>query len=1075
MKNELRVKTKLGIPQVQVKDRILRRERLLSLLDKNLDKKLILICADAGYGKTTLLTQFCQELRHPYVLYNLDSQDSDVAVFFNRLITGVREHYPDFGQRTEHVVSEKRGHEVVVGTFINEFLEKTKEDFFIVLDDYHRLHRDRKIAIIINYLLRHLPSNMHLVISSRTTPPIYLSYYLAKQELLHIVKAHLQFDLKETRALLNQVYGLDLGEQDIGRIAELSEGWVTVIQLMLQKLSVSRGTDVDETLDRYIASGEDVFAYFAQEVFSGQSEEVRSFLLRTSVLEYLNPRVCDYVLHSHNSSEIIKHLEGEHIFVLRSGNGLVYHPLFQEFLCKSLNESYPVHEIRKLHILAADFFYKAEDYSAAVSHLIGARRYSRAVKLLCAHGDWWQRANDGESFVRLAEMIPESFIIRYPYLLLKMGAVYCEQSEVKQGLKAVDKALRRLCRNKDKRGMARAFVLKWRINHVLMQSRKALYYAKKAYGLTGKRRSHNKAAIMLNLGTAYRVLGMFRKAQEIMEQALSMAQALNDGGLECDALHFLGMLYYNMSDFRQAEKTFMEIVSRFSDQVYPLELAYIYRSIGSIAVDNGDTAKALDYIERAENIVQQYNDRYLSHYLVLLRGRVSVYQGEYEQAVEFFERVIELNRKIDIKISDLYALIDLVDVHLRMADVKKARNALDRARAVLSHSQEIPQHVIGYEIAEGRVETAEGDFSAAVNTLNNVLKMSRKVYDPYQVLLIYYAFSEHYLARKQLSKALEWFRKCISLADKHGFDAYLVSVGRVSIDLFRLILAQSYKREYIVELLKLMNTDAARGLMKHVVSSEKDFDIECDYLGRLEIKDRQGRTVTPEWRTSRAKTLFIMLSTKHPNSCTKEQLIKACWPQKSVSQAIRSLQVELSSLRETLRRFFRSQTGSERIILYQNQQYKLNPRLVIRKDFEQFEELVHEAAVQESLDPQKCMESYERARAMYRGDFCDEVSSDWCASMRGYYRDMMIKVLKKMAQFRYDGREMKEALALYRAAQGFDQYDETIHIGIMRCLAAMRDIDGVQHQYQTLVRTLKELDIAQPSTEAVEIYRASFR
>jgi len=1073
MKDELRMKTKLGIPPV--KGKILRRERLLKLLEKNLDKKLILICADAGYGKTTLLMQFCHELRHPYIFYDLDSPDSDAAVFFNRLIAGVREYHPDFGQRTENVVSEKRGHEIIVGTFINEFMEKINEDFFIILDDYHRLNRNRKIGVIINYFLRHLPSNLHLVISSRTTPPIYLSYYLAKQELLHIVRAHLQFDLKETRTLLNQVYGLDIREPDIGRIAELSEGWVTVIQLMLQKLSVNRGVDIDDTLNRYIASGEDVFDYFAQEVFTCQNKAVRGFLLKTSILEYLNSRVCDHVLHSRASAEIISHLEGEHIFVLRSGDDLVYHPLFQEFLCKKLTESYPIHEIRKLHIVAADYFYKSKDYSAAVNHLLGAHRYARAVKLLCTHYDWWQRASDGESFVRLTEMIPESIIVRYPYLLLKLGVMYCELNEVKQGSKAVDKALRKLRRNDDRRGMARAYSLKWRINHVLMQSRKALYYAKKAYGLAGKKRSRRKALILMNLGTAYRVLGMFSKAQKTIHQALLMARALKDGGLECDALHILGMLYYNMSDFRQAEKMFMEIVGKFRDQVYPLELAYIYRSIGSIAVDSGDTSKAVEYIGRAESIVQQYNDRYLAHYLVLLRGRVSVYEGDYEKAIEFFDRVIELNRKIDVKISDLYALIDLVDVYLKIADVKKARNALNSAGTLLSHSQDIPQHVIAYETARGRVETAEGDFSPAVATLNRVLRKSRKVYDPYQVLLIYYALSEHFLARRQLSKALDWFRKCLSLAEKHGFDAYLVSAGRVKIDLFRLALEQNYMCEYIVELLKRINTDAARTLVTRSGSAEKDFDIECNYLGFLEIKDAHGRIITPEWRSSRAKLLFIILGTKHPNGCTKEQLIEACWPQKPMSQALRSLQVEMSSLRKTLRGFVSSQMGREGIIIYQSQKYRLNPRWVVRKDFEQFEELVHEAAAHESLDPHKSIELYARARAIYHGDFCNEVSSDWCTNMRGYYREMIMKVLKKMAQFHYGERKMNEALALYREAQRFDQYDEAIHIGIMRCLAAMKDIDGVQHQYQTLVRTLKELDIPQPSSEAVEIYRASFR
>jgi LuxR family maltose regulon positive regulatory protein len=1072
MKDGLRVKTKLDTPPA--KGKILRRERLLSMLNANLDKKLILICADAGYGKTTLLAQFCHELQYPYIFYDLDSQDSETAIFFNYLIAGVRKHFPDFGHRVKNVVSEKRGHEIIVGTFINEFVEKTKDEFYIILDDYHRLQRNRKIAIIINYFLRHLPANLHIVISSRTTPPIYLSYYLAKQELLHLGKEHLQFDLKETRALLSKVYGLDIQEQEIGRIAELSEGWVTVIQLILQKLSVTPGIGVDETLNKYIASGEDVFDYFAQEVFQNQTKTVRDFLVKTSILEYLNPKMCNHILHSRTSEEVISHLEGEHIFVLRSGDNLVYHPLFQEFLCKRLSDSHTDQHIRKLHVTASDYLYKVGDYSAAVNHMVRAGRYAQAVKLLCRHYDWWRDANDYEAFVRLAEMIPEAIMVKYPYLLLGVGSMYCELNKVRQGLKVVDRALRRLRGKNDRRGMAQAYDLKWRASHGLMQSRKALYYVKKAYRLVGKRRSHEKTAIMMHLGTAYRVLGMFSKAQEVIKQALVMARALKDSRLEYDALHMLGMLHYNMSNFKQAEKIMVEIIGKFGDQVYPLDLAYIYRTIGSIAVDSGDMTKALDYIGRAESIVQQYSDRYLSHYLVLLKGRISVYQGEYGKAIEFFNRVIELNRKIEIKISDLYALLDLVDVYLRIAEVRKARAALDKAQEVLCEGQDIPQHVIAYQTAKGRVETAEGDFAAAVDSLNGVLRLSKKVYDPYQVMAVHYALSEHYLARRQLSKALGWFWKCLSLAEKYSFDGYLVSAGRTSIELFRLTLEQNHMPEFVMKILKRMDTDAARNAMMRVRSTEKNYDFECDYLGCLEIKDAYGRVITPEWRTSRAKMIFIILSAKHPDGCTKEQLVDACWPRKPANQAVRSLQVEMSALRRTLRRFLASQIGSESVILYRAQKYLLNPRLMIKKDFQHFEGLVHEATATESIDLAKSMELYERARAMYHGDFCEDLSLDWIANMRGYYREMMMKVLKKMAGSRYHERKIKDALALYRDAQHFDQYDESIHIGIMRCLAAMKDTDGVQQQYQTLVRTLKELDNLQPSSEAVEIYRASF-
>jgi two-component SAPR family response regulator len=120
------------------------------------------------------------------------------------------------------------------------------------------------------------------------------------------------------------------------------------------------------------------------------------------------------------------------------------------------------------------------------------------------------------------------------------------------------------------------------------------------------------------------------------------------------------------------------------------------------------------------------------------------------------------------------------------------------------------------------------------------------------------------------------------------------------------------------------------------------------------------------------------------------------------------------------------------------------------------------------------MNLYGQALDIYRGDFCTSLSFDWCAEMRAYYREMVLTVLKKMARMRLEDGNPKAALTFYHRAQQLDQYDEAIHIGIMRCLTALKDADGVQRQYQRLVQTLREFDIPQPSNEAVEIYKESF-
>jgi len=267
MSEGMGLQTQLQPPQL--KGTILRRERLINLLQENLDKKLILVCADAGYGKTTLLAQFCAELDRPFIFYDLDPSDNDLATFFNYLVMGIQQHYPDFGKRTKSVLPQTRNIEIIVGTFINEFVEhgtkvptpekQLREDFYIILDDYHHLQQNREIGNALDYLLRHIPYNLHLIISSRSTPPLNLAYYLAKQELFEIKKEHLQFNLREIQALLKEIYNLKIPDAEIERIEKHSEGWITAIQLILQKISAIGEDKTKETFNGYIASGEEIF------------------------------------------------------------------------------------------------------------------------------------------------------------------------------------------------------------------------------------------------------------------------------------------------------------------------------------------------------------------------------------------------------------------------------------------------------------------------------------------------------------------------------------------------------------------------------------------------------------------------------------------------------------------------------------------------------------------------------------------------------------------------------------------------------------------------------------------------
>ncbi len=194
------LRTKLQMPVL--KGKILYRARILSRMLEHRDRKLIAVCADAGYGKTTLLVQFCNELKAPFVYYTLDESDHDPATFFLYLLEGMRTISPRFGDRTQQALRQTNNFQIIAGTFINECLAMVKDDVYLVLDDHHYLGRSSQITRAIDFLLKNSPPVLHFVISSRSAAPVNIPWFQAKQDLLLVDRDALRFSAAEIDAVI---------------------------------------------------------------------------------------------------------------------------------------------------------------------------------------------------------------------------------------------------------------------------------------------------------------------------------------------------------------------------------------------------------------------------------------------------------------------------------------------------------------------------------------------------------------------------------------------------------------------------------------------------------------------------------------------------------------------------------------------------------------------------------------------------------------------------------------------------------------------------------------------------------
>ncbi len=1071
-RTSLIIQTKLEPPRV--KGTILRRERLLNLLRDNLEKKLILLCADAGYGKTTLLAQFCEDLEIPFVYYDLDDSDSNMATFFSYLVAGVKKHDMHFGKVIEELIPQTGNVDILVGTFINQFVKSIKKEFYIILDDFHYFQNNRKICSAIDYFLRHMPKNLHFIISSRAVPNINLAYLMAKQELFKIEKENLRFSYDEIQSLLNAVHGLRIALDDVKRIAEFSEGWVTVLQLILQRIRTAGEDTAQDTLNSYAASDENIFNYFAREVFEQTPRSIKEFLLKTSVLDYLNPRVCDHLLNIRSSKRIVGFLDAENMFISKVGDNYQYHPIFHEFLRKMLGQYFTSKVVKQLHYKAGMHLFAQKDYGAAVKHLVGAERYAKAAQILEKNYQHWMRRADYSSFIQLVDIFPAAILDKYPYLLLRKADALDNLDKKTQALRLTESAMKTLRQKKDDRGTAEGLILKALIYYSQGRRRRGIYYANKASALVGHKDSPLKANVLMELGSMYRDACRFDKAHECFDKALKILRKFEDRELEESLLTRIALLHFTMSNFREADKLFMEVLSRFGDLLHGLNLIYKYSTVVAIKCDLGDYPAAWDYLSRAEDLLQRYNDPWITKYLVYMRGKLHWTEANYRKAIELLNEAVDKYRTFS-RILDPYIIEDIVDSHLRLGEISQARTAFSKMDEVIDIINEAPNLLVSYLTVRGSLESAEGKYSEAVMSLKDALKKARTVKEDYLLMNTYFVMSQCYYKHGAHEQALASFKKCLEIAHSRDYNAYLLIEARHSTDLFKLALENDCMTDFVVRLLEHTDSEQAKDLVNWLHIKNGLYDLECRLFGKLDIRDANGREVMPSWRTKITRELFVLFIAGHRKKYTKDQMIDTFWTHKNLRGAAHSLHVEISALRNTLKEILRNDISKQRMVLFENQQYFLNPKIYVSTDVQEFERLVSQAAAALKQNRQKAWQLYNKALDLYRGDFVEDITAEWCEEIRAYYKKIALDILRNLGQMCYEDKAYVESQRFLARALELDKLDESIHVAIMRCLQAIGDRDGVQRQYKKLVKTLDDLGVSVPSREATEIYQNSLR
>jgi LuxR family maltose regulon positive regulatory protein len=373
--------TKLHVPRPRTN--LVPRARLVRRLQQSLARSLTLVSAPAGFGKTTLLAQWCAQSGTPVAWLSLEAEDNDPTRFLSYLIAALQTLDAQIGTTALALLRTPQppSPEAVLAVLTNDLVDRGGGDVTLVLDDYHVITAN-PIHGGMAFLLEHLPPQLHLVLATRADPPLPLARLRAQGQLCEVRTADLRFGAAEVGAFLQAVMGLDLPSEAIATLEQRTEGWIAGLQLAA--LSLQGRADVSGFLAAFSGTHRYVLDYLSEEVLACQPEPVQQFLLHTCLLERLSGPLCDAVTAQEESQAMLEALERANLFVvaLDDERGWYrYHHLFAQVLRSHLQQREPTLP-PLLHRRASAWYERHDLPIEAVQHALAVPDAELAARLI---------------------------------------------------------------------------------------------------------------------------------------------------------------------------------------------------------------------------------------------------------------------------------------------------------------------------------------------------------------------------------------------------------------------------------------------------------------------------------------------------------------------------------------------------------------------------------------------------------------------------------------------------------------------------------------------------------------------
>lgn len=778
---------------------LVRRCRLFKRLDEGLKRKVTVLSAPAGFGKTCLLGAWASECASMVHWLSLDELDNDLARFWGYFVRAIASLPADFREEFRASAADQ---EASLAGLLNQ-LARLQADVTLVLDDYHRI-QSPLVHRCMAYLLENLPVNFHLMIATRSAPPLSLARLRLSEQSLELPARELRFTEAESALFFREKFPLT--EAHVKRLTFLAEGWVAGMKMM--------GLLLEEQTPESIASFEGahrlLFDYFSEEILTRQSERTRDFLLKTSILERFNAPLCEAVTGRDDAQELLETLERANLFLVpldEEHTWYRYHRLFSVFLRNRLRletSSVP------LHRLAAAWYEKHSLMEDAIGHAVAASERDVAGRLIEERAKSLLMHSEVAILKGWLRMLPDEWIRSRPALcLIRAWAMvltddgesieaYLTAAEQEAGLRAEATAIRALLASK--------------------RSERADELCRQALDGLAKGDFFSRDLVSLTLGEEINRRGALREASEALKETALTAFAAGDRFTTVFAFARLARIKEQSGDLRQGIEYARQAIRIASEgRHHPLTIAGLaYQELGSLHYERNELEHSIHSLRESIRLHKQWN--YAEGMLVssFLLERALRARGE-----DVGEEREERKRILQRSVGD----------HLRsLAQRYEAQDALiQRDYAVIeTWCPDSSPESLHSELIMAEALMLRGYLTEALPRLMRLFELAGA--SGRNKLLLDAKILHALLCRQrqETERALSRLEEALSLAEPEGFVRCFVDRGEPMADLLSEALERSRYRDYARMLLVCLGRRGNRSEL-----SERELEVlQCIAGGR---------------------------------------------------------------------------------------------------------------------------------------------------------------------------------------------------------------------------------------------------